>query len=350
MASDSLNEVGKDLRRTKDEANYASKKVRPNRPSVERTRDIFDSTVDFEMKFDVSPKQKRVGLDLEFNKPPPLAGCRGVPCHMKCETFDGLAAGSHELGLSYDFLTGSLAVYVNGTTWSSTKWAEVSPTNGTVYVSGLTQTSNTVTICYARECSDYVCSSLAEFSIGQTRLVDLLGGELTYSGSSVPVPPLDYTPSSPQVYTYTNSHGANYRLVEKVALNGVGVSGGQLAPDDRDVNSPSTTHWGSRSTVIDGPQTATGYWRFEFPPTRLCAAVIGNDGGGLTGSTEITVDYQNGNWRGGSGSFDSVALVPLLPVVASEIRLHWTRTQSAPGLQFWGGIDFNFFMVFGADE
>jgi hypothetical protein len=147
MASDNLNEVGKSLRETKDRADYASKKVRPNRPSVERTRDIFDSLVDFQMTFDVSPKQKRVGLDLEFNRPPPMQGCFGNN-RMQCETFDGLATGNHEVTVWDSYITESVSVFVNATLWPASSWAELSPNEGTVLVNSLPRPTNTITICY----------------------------------------------------------------------------------------------------------------------------------------------------------------------------------------------------------
>jgi len=150
MASDNLNEVGKYISKSRDHADRALKRSRPNRPGVERTRDIFDPVVPFSMNFNVAKTQKRVSLDLEFNKPPPGSNCMtGSDIRMSCESFT-VESGDHELRVSQPYFPGTLAVYVNGTTWALSKWAEIDSGDGIVLVTQLPLALNSVTICYMR--------------------------------------------------------------------------------------------------------------------------------------------------------------------------------------------------------
>lgn len=161
MASDQLNEVGKYLKTTRDIANRAIKKNRPYRPSVERIRDIFDTEVPFTMEFNISKNQKNIKLDLEFNKPPPLKQClSGTDCpRMYCDLFDNLEAGEHELQLSYAVKSqGITAVFVNSIMLDSSNWALLDigifeSTPGSILVTNLTSTVNTVVVCYQSPCS-----------------------------------------------------------------------------------------------------------------------------------------------------------------------------------------------------
>lgn len=344
MASDNLNEVGKYIKQTRERADYASKKVRPNRPAVERTRDIFDSVVDFEMKFDVSPKQKRVGLDLEFNRPPPMQGCLGSPCRMACETFDSLAAGDHEIQLDDAYITGLASVYVNGASYSSAKWAEVSPDAGSILVTGLTQSTNTVTVCYMRECeTTFDCGDISAHggTTGQDLRYDVFGAHLLSGGACEwNVPP--FLDGGATNFCYIAGGGGN-GLTDSYGAGDPGVGGpGPIQPYGTPNNGGN---WGMPATVWSGGHSE-GTWTFGFPAARLCAAVMITFGGGMDNNTVITVDNQAGVWDAADGSFNSVGIVPLVPVVASEISLHW-EYNAPPGLQFYGGVDFRYFMVYG---
>jgi hypothetical protein len=343
MASDNLNEVGKVLRETKERADFAAKKVRPNRPSIERTRDIFDPVVDFEMSFDVSPKQKRVGLDLEFNRPPPMQGCLDTPCRMACETFDGLVAGDHEIQLSDAYVSGSISVYVNGVIYNSNKWAEVSASSGSLLVTQTPLATNTITICYLQNCTaEYDCSQTAAHGgeTGQPIYYDVFGAHLNSGGGCEWYVPPFLDTDNPTNFCYTP--GPSNGLQEQYGEGDAGVGGpGPIQP----FGTPNNGNWGVGPTVWSG-----GYhksrWTFNFPPQRLCAAYITGFGG--MGGTNTTVDYQAGEWDIVDGSFNSGAVVPLVPVVTDTITLYYE--YSAPGgLQYFPGIDFRVFMVWGSD-
>jgi hypothetical protein len=159
MASDQLNEVGKYIKKSRTDADYALKKVRPNRPTVERTRDIFDIDIPFSMQFEVKDTQKSISLDLEFNKPPPQSNCfSDIDCPRgTCETFT-LSAGEHEITLAYGIhpINELFQVYVNGQPWATSQYAILSKggldTPATVLVANLPLASNTVVICYMIYC------------------------------------------------------------------------------------------------------------------------------------------------------------------------------------------------------
>jgi len=164
MASDNLNEVGRYIKNSGDAAERALKKQKPTRPSVERTRDIFDADIPFEMFFTVEPTQKSVSLDLEFNKPPPMSGCRtGSDVKPHCEEFT-LPAGDHEIQLSHAAKTGSITVFVNGATYSPLLWEVISygvldEEPASIMVYQLPLETNTVSVCYIEPVTLYYTGS-----------------------------------------------------------------------------------------------------------------------------------------------------------------------------------------------
>jgi hypothetical protein len=159
MASDNLNQVGKYIKKTRTDTEYALKKVRPYRPTVERTRDIFDVDIPFSMQFEVKDTQKSISLDLEFNKPPPQSNCMtDIDCpRATCETFT-LSQGEHEITLQYGIhpINELFEVYVNGEPWPEAQYARLNnggyDTPATVLVANLPLETNTVVICYLIYC------------------------------------------------------------------------------------------------------------------------------------------------------------------------------------------------------
>jgi len=188
MASDNLNEVGKYIKKTRTNADYAIKKMRPHRPTVERTRDIFDVDIPFEMQFDVKPNQKSVSLDLEFNKPPPLSNCfTDVDCpRTTCETFT-LSSGEHEITLQYGIhpINELFQIYVNGEAWPETQYTRLTSGDlddpAVILVTNLPFTLNTVVICYTIYC-------LGELYTGQAfgALLRAGGTGWEYNGNQPP--------------------------------------------------------------------------------------------------------------------------------------------------------------------
>src|SRR4051812_26191365 len=106
MASDNLNEVGKGLRRTKKDTDYALKKYHKFK-RAERARDIFDDAVPFVMEFRTESDKETTTLDLTFNKPPPLGGCKSDCLSGSCEEFI-LGSGDHLITVANPYTAGSV--------------------------------------------------------------------------------------------------------------------------------------------------------------------------------------------------------------------------------------------------
>jgi len=148
MASDSLRQVGQSLGKTGRDADRALKKVFPIKPRLERVRDVFDSTVQFEMEFVKEDNDKRVLLDLFFNLPPPLRGCKIGCIYTRCEEFDFEAGGNHYVTLEHPYNAGSVSVYLNGDKLPDTDVVESSPESGEVFYQTSSSGPDIVVFCY----------------------------------------------------------------------------------------------------------------------------------------------------------------------------------------------------------
>lgn len=146
MATDNLNQAGKAIKKIKDNASYASKKVFIDR-KIERSRDVFDTTVPFEMEFKSYHKKDRVTLDLKFTKPPPRKGCNADCFSNNCETFTFTDGLDHIVQLNSDYISGTVRVFRNRDLLSSIYYSEFSPEAGQVFVQGVSGT-NEITVCY----------------------------------------------------------------------------------------------------------------------------------------------------------------------------------------------------------
>lgn len=69
MKSDGLNQIGKGIRRTNKDVDYALKRYSENFPKIESTRDAFDVSTDFIAFFRTERDDNRVLLDLVFLLP-----------------------------------------------------------------------------------------------------------------------------------------------------------------------------------------------------------------------------------------------------------------------------------------
>lgn len=150
MASDNLRQIGKYVRETREAANHALNRYSKNLPVVERARDIFDVDIPFEMFFSTKENEKIVLLDLDFNKPPPLRGCKQGCTTSACESFTR-SSGNHSLTVEYPYISGSVNVFINGVVLDNSQYWEESPEAGAVFVQGASRDTNTITICYIWE-------------------------------------------------------------------------------------------------------------------------------------------------------------------------------------------------------
>lgn len=155
MASDELNRVGKYIRDTREDVNYALSRYKPILHTVERTRDIFDPELSFVMTFRTYEQQKTVKLTVFFNKPPPLSECKtGCRLNASCQSY----TGSGNVILAVDnipYNANTVDVFVNGVQLSYPQFSEYNSTTGEVYVQTPVGAVNTITICYMYgECSE----------------------------------------------------------------------------------------------------------------------------------------------------------------------------------------------------
>lgn len=142
MASDNLNEVGKGLRRTRRDTDYALKKYhKPLR--VERARDVFDPENLFSMEFRIEDNRESAILDLKFRKPPPLGGSTSDCVNGTCQEFI-LANGDHLVTLDQPYSSGSLSIFEGGTRIPAARYEEVNPAAGQVLV---LQTTGPFVVC-----------------------------------------------------------------------------------------------------------------------------------------------------------------------------------------------------------
>ena len=77
---DKLNQIGKYIGKTQNNADDALKRYSANIPKVERVRDVFDRVIPFTMTFMTEDYHHGVSLDLFFRPPPPSACCEDCFC------------------------------------------------------------------------------------------------------------------------------------------------------------------------------------------------------------------------------------------------------------------------------
>lgn len=155
MASDNLNQIGKYIRKTRQDADFALTRYSRHNPRIERSRDIFDNITPFEMEFEVTEKS-RLSLDINFNKPPPTAGCKSNCITSICEKIEEVS-GSHYVTLSHTYLNNTVKVFLNGEPVPSTE-IRLRPPNS-VWVNADLE-YNTIVICYIHYSE--ICAFLEE--------------------------------------------------------------------------------------------------------------------------------------------------------------------------------------------
>ncbi len=82
--SDKLNQVGKFIRKSKEDSDYSLKRYSENFPQVERTRDSFDPTLNFNMKFKTKVPDNHISVDLNFGIKSPIGCCVDANTQIYC--------------------------------------------------------------------------------------------------------------------------------------------------------------------------------------------------------------------------------------------------------------------------
>src|ERR1041385_1525757 len=85
---DELSQLGKGLKKTQEDVDYALSRAHPIGPRIERSRDIFDSIVQFEMFFKTDEHESEMLLSLVFSPAPNNCCCTICTCSI-CEFFTG---------------------------------------------------------------------------------------------------------------------------------------------------------------------------------------------------------------------------------------------------------------------
>lgn len=165
MANDGLNQLGKYIKKTRDDSNYALNRYLQRRASVERVRDVFDPINSFTMKFRTREGHERAVLDLRFDKPPPtrLYGTSTTQLFSCGQSFTVGTSGAL-LTLATSYVSDSLTVFMNGALLSDSQYAEIDPDAGQVYVNGGPRGSNTVVICYTSFIKDCTAIQFDDFN------------------------------------------------------------------------------------------------------------------------------------------------------------------------------------------
>src|SRR6185369_14401489 len=100
---------------------------------IERSRDVFDVAIPFEMEFRTDSTKDRVTLDLKFNKPPPRKGCNADCFSNLCESFIYTDHIDHLIQLQAKYIEQTVRVFRNQTLLTTVNYSETSPENGQVY-------------------------------------------------------------------------------------------------------------------------------------------------------------------------------------------------------------------------
>lgn len=139
---DNINQLGKNLNKQGKTSKAALNKDKPIIPQIERTRDVMDYTVPFEMDFKTTYEGHRVLLDLNFMPPPKTGCCADCACSV-CEYFNGgLTETLYQV--TYAYVPGTISVFVGNV--FTIDYGETDPTLGQVTV--WAQNNTSVIICY----------------------------------------------------------------------------------------------------------------------------------------------------------------------------------------------------------
>lgn len=139
---DDLRLVGENIKVNQDQIGYTFTRDSAQIPIITRIRDVFDSTVAFEMEFE-SYDRSRVLLGLTFSGPPAVGCCADCFCTV-CDEFTGSADAIKEL--TFPYLEGSVTVFKNLV--QNPQFVESDPTSRIVTLTRSITTSDVIRICY----------------------------------------------------------------------------------------------------------------------------------------------------------------------------------------------------------
>lgn len=245
--NDNIKEVGKSIGRTKRDAEAALRRYAPKHPKIERTRDIFDEVVSFEMEFNTEPNDTLMSLDLLFNKPPPMKDCKPGEFIMNCNDFITTVGGGAHLLQVEPYWPGTVSVFVNGLDVGSGGFSEYDAANGLVFVAGVSD-PQTIVICYVKIQWTYACDDTADPLLGTQNNSAFLATDFPPDRfiTSVFSDSDDSTTSIPR-YNYTSSIIGDYEVYTQ---------------GDRRGTLTWTAHVGDHS-VLAGSQTGETETRVE---------------------------------------------------------------------------------------
>jgi hypothetical protein len=150
--SDSLNELGKDLKQTKDEARRYANKGSAEYPMGEIARDMYDHLVDYNMTFRTVRPGQSVSVNLQFELPPPSMGlgncCGDCFCAM-CEAFPSTDEDyATTLLLKRPYVAGSVRLMIDDFWWQD-GITEYDSSAGIVKInSDIFNMGRDLTVCY----------------------------------------------------------------------------------------------------------------------------------------------------------------------------------------------------------
>lgn len=143
MASDSLNQIGKYIRRGSTNASLALKRNFHKLPTKDRARDTVSSVYTFRMTVE-QEGGRPVKINVNFNKPPP-DDCAANCIATACQDFD-LPVGGHSITVENPYEAGSVRVYLGESELDDAQWYEENPSGGQVYVQTTGQAL--IVVCY----------------------------------------------------------------------------------------------------------------------------------------------------------------------------------------------------------
>lgn len=139
---DNLNQLGKNLSSNRRKSTQALNRDRKIIPQIERTRDIMDKEVPFEMSFVIEREESKVLLDLIFT-PPPATGCCAECFCAVCEFYDG-GITETEIRTTYNYIPNTVVIFKNNI---ETKYfTETDPQRGIITL--WAHNNENIKVCY----------------------------------------------------------------------------------------------------------------------------------------------------------------------------------------------------------
>lgn len=143
MASDSLRQVGKYIKRTSQSADLALKRNFTKMPRKDRARDTVSNVAPFRMF--IESDGRGATIDINFDKPPP-ADCASGCFATACQDFN-LSPGGHSITVENPYEEGTMRVFAGENPLESVQWYEENPVGGQVYVQVPADVS-LIALCY----------------------------------------------------------------------------------------------------------------------------------------------------------------------------------------------------------